>query len=473
MLAKNNKYDLVIVGSGLSGAAAATQASLNGLKTLVLEKGHSTGGTGNYVEGVFAVESKLQKQLGIKITQKEVLNEEKSWTHSLADMEVWREYVSQSAKNIEWLMKNGVKISKMKTLGSGINTWHLFEGHGNEAINKGLLPTCEKNGGEVITSAKAIQLIIDKQGRIQGIKIQNLENKKEQFIETKNIILATGGYLNNSNMLDSNSNHNSERIIPVNSGKNDGDGLKLAWKVGAKKFGMGTIMIFGGQVYDPTVPGYRNWMRQINRAATHEAVLWVNETGERFADENCTDLWSDAGNTLIRQEKVFAIIDQSQINHLIEHSFKGSFDYNNLQKDIIDDLSNRKSYLTKANSIKELAEKLNLPDLVKNVERYNFLADIKKDYDFGKSKEYLHKIEDGVVYAIELGVGAFCTLGGLRTDHKNRVLNNKGKVIEGLYAIGSDGSACLVGDTYDVKVPGSEAGYCIYSGRNAVKNLIK
>ncbi|MCT6889308.1 MAG: FAD-dependent oxidoreductase, partial [Lactobacillus sp.] len=55
MLAKNNKYDLVIVGSGLSGAAAATQASLNGLKTLVLEKGHSTGGTGNYVEGVFAV----------------------------------------------------------------------------------------------------------------------------------------------------------------------------------------------------------------------------------------------------------------------------------------------------------------------------------------------------------------------------------------------------------------------------------
>lgn len=53
-----------------------------------------------------------------------------------------------------------------------------------------------------------------------------------------------------------------------------------------------------------------------------------------------------------------------------------------------------------------------------------------------------------------IGVGAFCTMGGLRMNMKNQFLDYNG-------------------DTYEVNVPGSEAGYCIYSGRNAVFNLIK
>lgn len=51
----SDKYDVVIVGGGLSGFAAATAAADKGLKTLLIEKGKTTGGTGNYVEGIFAV----------------------------------------------------------------------------------------------------------------------------------------------------------------------------------------------------------------------------------------------------------------------------------------------------------------------------------------------------------------------------------------------------------------------------------
>ena len=43
--------------------------------------------------------------------------------------------------------------------------------------------------------------------------------------------------------------------------------------------------------------------------------------------------------------------------------------------------------------------------------------------------------------------------------------------IEGLYAIGGDGSAVLYGDTYGVNIPGTHAGYCIFSGRNAIKAI--
>lgn len=60
---------MVIVGAGLSGFAAAVEAADHGLNALLVEKGRTVGGTGNYVEGMFAVESDYQKQHGINITK--------------------------------------------------------------------------------------------------------------------------------------------------------------------------------------------------------------------------------------------------------------------------------------------------------------------------------------------------------------------------------------------------------------------
>ncbi len=95
-----------------------------------------------------------------------------------------------------------------------------------------------------------------------------------------------------------------------------------------------------------------------------------------------------------------------------------------------------------------------------------------KDTEFEKTSNYLQTIEKGSFYAFELGVGAYCTMvGGLRVNKKNQVLNEKGRIIKGLYAGDSDASGVLIGDTYGVNVPGSEAGYCIYSGRVAIDKI--
>lgn len=62
-------------------------------------------------------------------------------------------------------------------------------------------------------------------------------------------------------------------------------------------------------------------------------------------------------------------------------------------------------------------------------------------------------------------------MGGLRVNRKNQILNEKGHIIKGLYAASSDASGGLVGDTYGINVPGSGAGYCIYSGRVAADKI--
>lgn len=95
----------------------------------------------------------------------------------------------------------------------------------------------------------------------------------------------------------------------------------------------------------------------------------------------------------------------------------------------------------------------------------------KKDTDLYKDARMLYSIEEGPFYAIEFNDVAFCAAGGLRTNPQNQVLDINGYAIPGLYAIGNDAANAITGDSYDVVVSGAEAGYCIYSGRNAVQTI--
>lgn len=477
MLAKKNNYDIVIVGSGLSGQAAAAEAVSKGLKLLVVEKGRTTGGSGNYVEGVFAVETPMQKAQGIDIKKEDILHEEQEFSHFEADTLIWKDYINQSAENVAWLEKLGVKFKGVATLGAGLNTWHMFDGLGNHAIHDAIEPFAKKHGAEYITSA-SVKELVSNNDKITGVVIEDYETKKMQKITAKAVILASGGYLNNKELLEQYSNKNANRIVPMNSGKSDGSGIQLGWSVGAKKFGMGMAMMFGGQIKEDKVPSYKYWKTDIGLATCEMAPLWVNEIGDRFVDESVFRIWSHAGNAIIRQEKVYAILDQGTIDRFVEEglprSLKPLSDRTKLDKlkEMIKDAEDKNlSFLTKANSIEELAEKLDLPDLSKTIRQYNVVAENGEDTEFEKPSNYLQSIEKGPFYAFELGVGAYCTMGGLRVNRKNQVLNEKGYIIKGLYAAGSDASGVLVGDTYGVNVPGSEAGYCIYSGRVAADKI--
>ncbi|MEB3364759.1 FAD-dependent oxidoreductase [Lactobacillus sp. R2/2] len=67
MFPKNSEYNLVIVGGGLSGLAAAVSAGEQGIKTLVIEKGRTLGGDGNYVEGAMGVDSFYKKKKVLRL----------------------------------------------------------------------------------------------------------------------------------------------------------------------------------------------------------------------------------------------------------------------------------------------------------------------------------------------------------------------------------------------------------------------
>lgn len=312
-----------------------------------------------------------------------------------------------------------------------------------------------------------------------GVRIRVVKTREEQDIKTSAVVLATGGYLNNADMMTRLTHYDTDRLIPVSSGKGTGDGLRLGWSLGAKQYGTGTAMLFGGYLKDPDEPSFKMMASQMNTAAGQQPLLWVNEAGQRFVDESVVYNFSYAGNALYTQNAVYSILDQGVIDRMAQDgNFMGLGVYvkrgekmSKLQTEIDAAVAAGKPFIFKADTIAELAEKMGAaPEkLGQTVTQYNADAAKGLDSEFGKPAEYLVPVTAGPYYAFKLNVGSFCTMGGLQVDPDNQVLDQKGQPIAGLYAAGNDASG-LVGDTYGPNMPGTCVGYAFFSGRNSGKN---
>ena len=476
---KKKDYDVVIVGSGAAGMAAGLTAVQDGHSALLLEKGKTTGGSTNYTEGLFAINSYLQQEKGIKIKATDVLSEEVNYSKYKADSRIWRNYINSSAENVQWLHDQGVEYEGVQAMGAGEATWHIYKGMGFGVIHDALQPKFEQNGGEVLTLARAVNLAKKNNGEFE-VTIRDNKTKERYKVNARAVVLASGGYLNNSRLIKEATSYDINRLVPVSSGKGTGDGLEMAWHIGAQKNGLGMAMLFGGYLKDKDEPSYKMMPSQMNTAAGQQPLLWVNENGERFVNEEVVYNFSLAGNALYTQAKVFSILDQAVIDKMAnDGNFMGLGIYvrrgqkmDELQAELDKAVAANKSFIYKADAIEELAIKMGVPvdNLQKTILQYNEFADKGADEDFGKDPQYIQKVATGPFYGFELNVGAFCTMGGLKVTPANEVLDTNYKPIKGLYAAGNDASG-LVGDTYGPNMPGTCVGYAFYSGRNAAHHI--
>lgn len=472
----DQNYDLVIVGGGLAGLAAAVSAGQEQMNVLVLEKGRTLGGDGNYVEGAMGVDSFLQKEEGIKIDPTQLLQDELNYSHYEANAPHLKKYISTSGQVIDWLHSLGIEFSKVGPQGKSWPTIHTFQGGGSNVI-KHLTQKAIELGVEFVMSCSA-QKILQHDGHVSGLIAKNEATGQRREITCQNVILATGGYVDNPELIKKRTPF-TKRLLSVSDGKSTGDGMQLAWQAGAEQYQMGAIQYGGGAILDKTRPAYVHMPAQLAAAATQEAILWVNERGERFVNEDVNDNMCHAGSSILTQARTFSILNQTTVDYLtnvglykeVGNSPVSPEKFEHLKDEIARDLNNHERYLTKAQTLAELAEKLNLPALPQTIAHYNELAKQGHDIDFGKADTYMTPLNDGPFYAVELGVGMACAIGGLRVDNDNAVLNSYGYPLAGLYAAGNDAAGMLVGDTYAVTLPGSTAGYAVFSGRNAVNSI--
>jgi len=429
----NTESDVVVIGSGVSGLAAAVTAAEGGAKVIVFEKQRSLGGTSNFFEGIFAVESELQRQRFIDYSRDEAFKNIMEYNHWRANARLVRAFVNESAKTIAWLQKQGVEFIGAASLRpGGPSPYHVINGKG-EAVIKALATSAKEKGVD-ISPATPVKKILREGDRITGV-VAEAENGEEIQVAARVVVVASGGYANNKEWIKKYAGFDLDvNVIPVGNVDKMGDGIRMAWEVGAAEEGMG--------------------------------VLEMGNANARY-----------------KEGYTFSIFDDSIKQRLLERGIDRYVGWKNLpgtrltgmDEAINDVIEKGTTEVFKADSVEELAVKIGIDPAVlrATVDEYNGFCEKGHDDLFAKDTKYLWPLKGPKYYAVRERPLFLGTLGGVKINHRAEVVDKRGKVIPGLYAAGFDAGGAY-GDSYSINdSPGMSAGFSTNSGRIAGKNALK
>jgi fumarate reductase flavoprotein subunit len=473
--------DVIIVGGGSAGLSAAVAAAEKGARVAIFQKETTLGGNGNRGMGMFAVESRLQKEQGVTITREEAFREIMAYNHWQTDARVTRAFIERSADTIDWLLEMGVKIGRLFSyFPSAHATEHdpvppetpRFEGFGVGTMG-GVMEVLDNRAAELgvqrYLETPAEKLLTDG-SRVCGIVARDKGGKAVEA-SAGAVIIATGGFGENRAWVKKYTGFDlDENMFVVGKGGAMGEGIRMAWDAGAATEGMimqmiNVILAPGGQ---PIPIGHPLFNRSYD--------LLVNLDGERFMNEEEMKMPTFFGNQLARQKGAcgFSIIDGGIADH-----FKATFDEGELFgpfkrefEPLIEQFESAgaNTYFA-ADSLEELAGKtgIALPGLTQTIDEYNADCRAGKDRLFYKNGADLMPLTRPRYFASRFVPGAFGTLGGIKINHRFEVLDKNQEVIPGLYAAGVDANN-LYKDSYEFYLCAGTMGFAVNSGRMAGEN---
>lgn len=472
---KTYDTDLLIVGAGGSGLACAVQAALNGTNFILVDKNNQVGGNASFVEGMFAVNSTLQREQGIDIQPAEIVEAELTRGQHRQNGDLWLDLVNKSADNIAWCIEQGVMYSGTVDdyYGGLFPTFHWFKDNKAAVGYVEPMKTRLDELGVQLHLKTTVNGLIMKDGKIAGAYGDGDEGVLQY--NAKAVVFATGGFGGNEEVI-AEQGWNTDGMHIVGSPNAAGDGYRLAMDNGARNFMADSAqsILYAIEAFPPIDfhDAAENPINGYFGIAAGGPVLWVNEACQRYTRENLT-----ADNLVLQcipgkgNKENFVVFDQT-----IFDQFFGKDDD---AKKMFDDAlaSNGGGSLYAGDSIEALANNFNLDaDALKaTIDHYNELCRDGSDSDFGKAADLMVPIETSPFYLAKLSYSYFFSVGGITTDKQRRVLDGNRNPIDGLYAIGNDGNM-LYRNVYTINMPGTAFGNQVNSGResaNAVMDYLK
>ncbi|MBR3258072.1 MAG: FAD-binding protein [Eggerthellaceae bacterium] len=457
--------DIVVVGAGCSGLAACVQAADKGAKVICLEATAIAGGGAGGVEGLFAVGSSLQKQQGIHVSVGELVRTELVQNQYRNDSLVLKDLIRTSGEDIDWLAEHGVLFGTVDNYVGFHPIFHWFQTlSGAKSYIPQMQAAAEKAGVQFVFNTHADSLAFTEDGEISGVYATG-EGKRILQVNAKAVILATGGFCENPDLMEKVGFRQDNLIAGGMFG--DGSGYAMATSAGAA----GNIDNAGflGGVTVPGLPlfyegGY--FCSVMNPIANVPTVIWVDGNGERIVNEDLSiDNHMISVNLGKTQDAIFILLDQAMMDAYVNGNEQGL-------KELDEALS--KGIFVKAEGWEALAKALNMDSrmLADTIATYNGYCAEGQDEEFNKSPEYLKPYAtEGTVYAIRTKVSAGKSVGAVKTDRSFCVTDQAGKVIPRLYAIGTEG-AMIWANVYTMNISGSCGAHNVYSGRTAALHAL-
>lgn len=450
--------DLIIVGGGNAGLAAAVQASEEGIQTVILEKMDRIGGNGAVTHGIFGMDSSMQKDAGLSFTFKDIVVDEAETFNYSVNLLFWKDMVEASGKNIDWLLSHGVTFESVDDYHgfSLVPCMHNFvDMNATECYTKPMTAAAESLGAQIFLNTPADELIIEN-GEVLGVYARR-EDGSDIAVTGSAVIIATGGYLNDEERM-VRRGYLPGTFMDGGLPGHDGDGLNLAIRAGGVDATMNRCFVEQAIFYE--VSDITNPIARVAQGIG--SSLWVNHNCERYVNENCAAKIIGRGVKAIKTQPASYVIMSTnflEANRLVEVA----------EEVFLADTSETKF---KGNTLEEAASnaQLEADALIKTVERYNELCAKGIDEDFGKPAEFMTALNEGPFYIFEQQAKVLNSVGGIRCNRNMQVIDELENAIEGLYVIGTDGCE-LYPEMYTLSVSGSANGYNINSGRAAVRHI--
>lgn len=477
-ISETKDFEIVVVGAGVAGGAAFARACEGGAKAALVEKMDTFSARG--MDNA-AIDTKKQAEAGIVLDKAKIVNDLVTAGGYKVNGQLIKLWADQSGRVYdditEMIEGQGLTVAiasleetNMDADGFWNRTYpvtHTFgvpelgNGAAQQNILSSFIDRGTAAGGEVYYSSPAQQLITDDSGRVVGVVCRQGDDYV-RFNASKAVVLATGDYAGNPEMVDKWAPLLKEAATSVYTpaGANTGDSVNMAfWAGGAMQKGGAAAMIH------PIMGG---------GACGTYSFLRVNKDGGRFCNEDTplpgiTNAYMVAPNhtvwTVMDADFATQVTQMSKLS-MYNGTTSGPFDptLGITPEDGMQQTIEAGTSVT-GDTIAELAKAMGVPEeaLEKTVTRYNELADLGRDDDFGKDAANLFPIKKAPFYASQVTAVLLSCTTGLDVDSNLNVCTAEGAAIEGLYAIGNT-AGNFFADGYPMVCPGISHGRAITFG---------
>ena len=479
--------EVLVVGYGAAGAAAAIAAQDEGAEVAIIEKQQAESHISNsHTSAGFFISPSNVKDAEEFLQYLCSAGEGISWT----DQDVIKAWAEYAAENKGWMESLGAKLrhtdrKELSNIPGNDSIDQYIVSGGGIGFMQALCQRVASLGIPIIYGTQATKLLTNSAGEVVGVRVKQDNGTEANIRSHRAVILTCGGFEFNENM-----KLQYLKVYPTyfcGSPANTGDGIKMALDVGAELWHMNCCPArFVAKFPDFPVAftmdfGGRGWSHDTEKSGfeTRAGYIVVDRQGKRYTNENYRPhlLYYELtmyDNKLLQYPRVpsYWIFDRRRLESgPLPTLAAGPSGRASLYKWSQDNQSElRKGWLLKADGIPDLARLMETDSdvLCKTVENYNSLCRYGHDPEFGREANTLVPLDQPPFFAVKLYPGGPSTQGGPRRNRKAQLVNVDGEPIPRLYGAGELGS--IYGMFY---ISGLHLAECIAFGRIAGRHAAR